>query len=419
MKIRYLFCVISLLMILVPPVVQSDQFDIPVADQARDNGQAPYNSPVIDEDWTSTRYYVFSEDASLKAEFGFFHELPGAFSAALTPEQVTRLKISGISVEPVPRYNLIGKPVCGDGICQGNESRTCSEDCSEAPEPDPGRTCSPDNQFPWGIIRVNGGGGGAGVFVAVLDSGIKADHPDLKDNIVGCVDSTKRGIKQSCSDNVGHGTHVAGTIAANGSADGLGIYGVAPDASILGIKVCRTTSCWGDDIAEGIYYATDRQVNIVSMSLSGDLPDPFILQAIDYADANGVLVIAAAGNDGPDTGSIDYPAAYHKAVAVGATNVNEAVPSFSSRGINDGDYIIEENEIEFAAPGVSVESTYNDGCYIYMSGTSMATPHISGLAAVLWQGDAIVTRSLLRNAAVDIWTIGDDTATGYGLVIAP
>lgn len=419
MKKRYLFCVTSLLLILVATVVQAYQFDIPVADRARDNERAPDNSPVIDEDWTLTRYYVFSEDESLKVQLGVFHDFPGAFSTALAPEQVTRLQMVGISVEPVPIYDLIGKPVCGDGMCQGNESKTCPEDCSGAPNPDPGRTCSPDNQFPWGIVRVNGGSGGAGVTVAVLDSGIKTDHPDLKDNILGCVDSTKRGIKKGCSDNNGHGTHVAGIIAANGSADGLGIYGVAPDASLLGIKVCRTTSCWGDDIAEGIFYAADRQVNIVSMSLGGDLPDPFILQAIDYAVMNGVLVIAAAGNDGPGTGSIDYPAAYHRAVAVGAIDFNEAVPSFSSRGINDGDYIIEENEIEFAAPGVSIESTYNDGCYIYMSGTSMATPYISGLATVLWQGDAMGTRNLLRNNAIDIWTVGDDAATGYGLVIAP
>ena len=111
-----------------------------------------------------------------------------------------------------------------------------------------------------------------------------------------------------------------------------------------------------------------------------------ILSAIDYAVDNGLLVVAAAGNDGPELGSIDYPGAYVKVIAVGAIDSNENVPDWSSRGINDGDYIIEEKEVEFGAPGVNIESTYNDGCYEYMSGTSMATPHVSGLAAKLWQG---------------------------------
>ena len=95
------------------------------------------------------------------------------------------------------------------------------------------------------------------------------------------------------------------------------------------------------------------------------------------------------------------------------------MPDWSSRGVNDGDYIIEEREVEFGAPGVSVESTWNDGCYNYLSGTSMATPHISGLAAKLWQGDAETTRSYLWNLSKDIWEQGDDTATGFGLPIAP
>lgn len=136
----------------------------------------------------------------------------------------------------------------------------------------------------------------------------------------------------------------------------------------MAIKVCGNSGfCWGDDIAAGIRYVADNGANIISMSLGGDSPDSQILSAIDYAVDKGVLVVAAAGNDGPDDGSIDYPGAYYKVVAAGAINSSEDVPDWSSRGVNDGDYMIEEKEVEFGTPGVSVESAYKDGCYAVMS----------------------------------------------------
>jgi subtilisin len=265
---------------------------------------------------------------------------------------------------------------------------------------------------------VNGSTEGAGVTVAVLDTGAYEDHLDL--DVQVCKDATKRGIVNGCKDGNGHGTHVAGTIAANGGSDGLGIYGVAPEASLMVIKVCRNSgSCWSDDIAAGMRYAADNGANIISMSLGSDVESSLIRDAIDYAAGKDVLVVAAAGNDGPSEGSIDYPGANAKVVAVGAIDGNEAVASWSSRGINDGDYMIENKEVEFGAPGVSVESASINGCYTTKSGTSMATPHVSGLAAKLWQGSASSTRAYLQNISKDIWTSGDDSATGFGLPVAP
>jgi subtilisin len=359
------------------------------------------------------------------------------FSSEVGPVGKILLKILKVKTEPVQLYQITGKPdkskdksgkpVCGDGICQGKEPKTCPEDCPEEPE----RTCYPDNQLPWGIVKVNGGSGGAGVKVAVLDTGVDRDHLDLVDNIVACETKVTyfKPDRESCEDGHGHGTHVSGTILANAGFDGLGIYGVAPEASLMAVKVCdRRGWCFGDVIASGIYWATDNGANIISMSFGGDEPDIGVLSALDYAVANGVLPIAAAGNDGPEDGSIDYPAAYIKVVAAGAIRSDETVPDWSSRGINDGDYVIEEKEIEFGTPGVSIESTYNDGCYVYMSGTSMATPHVSGLAAKTWDiadgtldgiGNATDTRTYLQSIAKDIWKTGDDTATGFGLPIAP
>lgn len=411
---------------------------IPAADQAKAVAEAPA-APVIDVkdgEWVLTPgpYYVSSDNPVLRALLGVNHQFDGVFSTELSSTQLGLLRVLGVKTEPVQIYQIVkpgvvtGKPVCGDGTAHPSEEcgepdlppcpegETCI-DCkcvAEGEEEEP--TCSPDSQYPWGIVKVNGGTGGASVTVAVLDTGVDRDHPDLT-NITACVTQVThfRPDTKNCEDGHGHGTHVSGTVLANGK-----ILGVAPEASLMAVKVCDKRGwCYGDDIAAGIRYAADNGANVISMSLGGDTPDSQVLAAVDYAVGEGVLSVAAAGNDGPSDGSIDYPGAYVKVMAAGAIDLSEAVPTWSSRGINDGDYEIEEREVEFGTPGVSVESTYNDGCYAYGDGTSMATPHVSGLAAKLWQGNAADTRSYLQSIAKDIWTEGDDTATGFGLPIAP
>jgi subtilisin len=163
------------------------------------------------------------------------------------------------------------------------------------------------------------------------------------------------------------------------------------------------------------------------MSLGGDTQSSLIKDAIDYATDNGVLVVAAAGNDRKDgIGSIDYPGAYVNVVAVAAFDSTDNMADFSSLGATAGDWSIEEKEIEFAAPGVSVESTWKNGCYNTISGTSMATPHIAGIAAKDWQGTAAKTRVYLQDLAEyytknvkDYGQTGDDIEAGFGLPIAP
>ena len=174
-------------------------------------------------------------------------------------------------------------------------------------------------------------------------------------------------------------------------------------------------------MAAAIVHAADQGANIVSMSLGGSALASVEKNAIDYAVASDVLVIAAAGNSGPNLNTIGYPGAYVKVVAVAALNSLLSVADFSSRGVNDGDFIVEEREVEIAMPGVAVESTWNDGGYRTISGTSMATPHASGLAARHWQGSAAATRTWLQSQAA-LWDItsgqyaavGDDPASGLG-----
>ena len=356
-------------------------------------------------------YLVKSHNPVLKNFLETRHSFDSGFTAKLNEHQIAGLQKARIDVEAIPLYQITKPP----GSC------TPWPDCKNGggEDPDTSRQVFPQNQIPYGVAMMNGGSGGAGVTVAVLDTGVFKDHLDL--DVKLCKDATKRGIKNGCNDNNGHGTHVSGTIAANGGTDGLGITGVAPNANLWMIKVCGNAGCWTDDIAAAITYATDQGANIISMSLGGDSKSSLITNAVDYAVQNDVLVVAAAGNDGPSGGSIDYPGAYVKVVAVGAIDQSQNVPSWSSRGTNDGDYVVEEKEVEFGAPGVSVESTWNNGGYNIISGTSMATPHISGMAAKLWQGNAVDTRTYLQNLAKqnDLFSSGDDPATGFGLPVAP
>ena len=357
-------------------------------------------------------YLVKSHNPVLKNFLETRHSFDSGFTAKLNEHQVAGLQKAGIDVEAIPLYQITAPP----GAC--SPWPECKNGGGDEADPEPTRPL-PQNQIPYGIAMVNGGSGGAGVTVAVLDTGVFIDHPDL--DVKLCKDATKRGIRDGCKDNNGHGTHVSGTVAAYGGADGLGITGVAPSANLWMIKVCGNAGCWTDDIAAAITYATDQGANIISMSLGGDSKSSLITNAVNYAVGNNVLVVAAAGNDGPSGGSIDYPGANFKIIAVGAIDQNQNVPSWSSRGLNDGDYVVEEREVEFGAPGVSVESTWNDGGYNTISGTSMATPHVAGLAAKLWNGNAAQTRIDLQNLAIpnDLYPLGDDPATGFGLPVAP
>ncbi|HWO75544.1 MAG TPA: S8 family peptidase [Bacillus sp. (in: firmicutes)] len=218
---------------------------------------------------------------------------------------------------------------------------------------------------------------GEGIVVAVLDTGIDKEHPDLKDRIIDGKDFTGTGDFQ---DDNGHGTHVAGTILA--SLNNSGVVGVAPKASVLALKVLDAD---GAGNLEWINAALDYTINwqgpngekvsVISLSLGGP-HDEEEHRLIQKAVQHNILVVCAAGNSGDgrdDTDEMDYPGAYPEVVAVGAVDLNKNLAEFSNT--ND--------EIDLVAPGVEIISTYPGGRYAKMSGTSMATPHVSGAAALV------------------------------------
>jgi len=319
--------------------------------------------------------------------------------------------------------------------------RTISAQPAGKGKPGGGRIV-PSSQVPYGIKMIYGNpalttagvSGGSGVTVAILDTG-SITHPDFyRANgtyiITDCVDFADRKldmIQGQCTDGHGHGTHVTGTVAAAGGTDGRGIFGVAPGANIYSYRVLNSQGRgYADDIARAITWAADHGAKIISMSLGAASPSSIELDAIRYATGKGVLVVAAAGNSGPNADTIDYPGAFMEVVAVAALNADEVVSYFSSRGIDDGnDNAIADREVEVSGPGRSVLSTSKSGGYELMSGTSMATPHIAGLAAKMWQGSASQTRSWLVNAAkahditraeqINNAGTGYDIAGGYGL----
>ncbi len=269
----------------------------------------------------------------------------------------------------------------------------------------------------WGVERIgagnvhDGGNTGADVKVAILDTGIDYNHPDLDDNF----DTALLGYDfvnddADPKDDNGHGTHCAGIVAAEDNEEG--VVGVAPGADLYAVKVLDSGgSGYVSDAVAGIQWSIENGTQVISMSFGGGFYSESMEAACDAADAAGIVVVASAGNSGnpPARGdNVDYPARYDSVIAVAATDSNDIRARWSSTG----------PDVELAAPGVGIYSTYLGGGYATKSGTSMAGPHVAGTAALAIASYKSNVRQYLQDTADDLGATGEDNLYGYGLVDA-
>jgi len=278
----------------------------------------------------------------------------------------------------------------------------------------------------WGVKRIGAGivhdgdNKGTGVKVAIIDSGIDYTHPDLDANYAGGYDFVNDDTDPMDDD--GHGTHVAGTVAAEDNESG--VVGVAPEAKLYALKVLGADGSGSySDVIAALQWVVDNGIQVTNNSYgsSGD-PGDTVKAAFDNAYAVGVLHVAAAGNSGTPPGKGDnviYPARWESVIAVAATDEGDNRARWSSTGA----------DLELAAPGVDINSTLLGGGYGEKDGTSMASPHVAGTAALAifsgavsdtdgLYGIANEVRSQLNTTADDLGDAGWDPKYGYGLVNA-
>jgi len=269
----------------------------------------------------------------------------------------------------------------------------------------------PPQELPWGVDRIDAEWAwkepynvtGSGANVAIIDTGIDNDHPDLA--IAGGINFVPTGKGPpwarkvdpgAWDDDNGHGTHCAGIAAA--LDNDIGVVGVAPDASLYAVKALDSSgSGYVSDIIAGLEWAVEEGMHIANMSLGAQVHVQAFQDACDKA-AKSLVLVAAAGNDG---GAVDYPAAYDSVISVAATDSSDVRPYWSSYG----------PEVDIAAPGVAIYSTYKGGGYDTLSGTSMAAPHVAGTLALNLAAD-------IYGTADDLPPAGWDEYTGHGLVDA-
>ena len=280
---------------------------------------------------------------------------------------------------------------------------------------------------PWGISKIrapdvwNLSVTGSGINISIIDTGINATHLDLDDlddnvstndpKVIKWIDYISNNITPYDDD--GHGTHVAGT------ASGTGGIGVAPGANLFAAKIFDSDGAGsGLDLCYAFQWSIENGADIISFSGGGD-HDPIFTSMIDNTIAAGVLPVIAAGNEGPSTSTISCPGDEKNSFTVGATDSSDIVANFSSRGpvtLNGETYI----KPDVSAPGVWIYSSYHDGNYVYMTGTSMATPHVSGAAALMLQVNPSLSptevKSILESTSLDIGVSGKDNNAGSGRI---
>ncbi len=250
-------------------------------------------------------------------------------------------------------------------------------------------------------------GNGSGVCVGVVDSGIALNHPDLAGKVAASADWTGEGVSSYGN----HATHVAGIIAATPN-NSQGIVGAAPGVTLLNAKALSAALGEGttSGVAQAIVWAVDNGARVINTSIGGSSGSSALLQAINYAQAHDVVVIASGGNEGLKGNSSSWPAAYDWPIATASIADTGALSPFSTQA----------SYIDVAAPGSSILSTLTSNRYGYMSGTSMAAPHVAALAALARAAhpseSATQIRSRIESTVTDSGSAGWDSSFGWGVI---
>lgn len=271
----------------------------------------------------------------------------------------------------------------------------------------------PLRQFQWGLDRLRADltwshGNANGQTVAVVDTGVDANHPDLAGVLVGGFDALD-GSSDGGVDPNGHGTHVAGIIAAV-AGNGIGVEGFAPGAKVMPIRVLNEQGTgFSSDVAEGILWAASNGATVVNLSLGSPDESSVVTTAIGQAVSRGVVVVAASGNEGAKGNPVIFPASLDNVIGVGAIDQGDAHASFSGNG----------DWLDVVAPGVQIASTMN-GDYMYSTGTSMAAPFVSATAALVRARhtslDPAGVATHLATTSEDLGATGFDPLFGHGLI---
>ncbi|WP_340701251.1 S8 family peptidase [Brevibacillus borstelensis] len=253
----------------------------------------------------------------------------------------------------------------------------------------------------WNITR-----GSNKVVVAIVDTGIDMTHPEFQDKLVEGYNVLED--NNTPEDDNGHGTHVAGVIAARtNNADG--IAGMSWNSKLMPIKAIGADGSGSAfDIAQGIYWATDHGADVINLSVGNYTPSAALQEACRYAFERNVILVAASGNDASEQPS--YPASYKEVLSVAAVDHNRERADFSNFGA----------QVDVAAPGVDIPSTYIYSDYAVLSGTSMACPHVTALASLLRSVRPGMKNTevmeVIRSSADDLGPPGKDKLYGYGLI---
>ncbi len=320
----------------------------------------------------------------------------------------------------VDKHPRMMADVNGDGLADVigfadagvNVSKVCTYDISNDP-----LVCKQ-----WALDRINVkqawtySQGSSNIVIAVIDSGVDYTHVDLSDGKV-LISNDKDYVNNDsdAQDDNGHGTHVAGIAAAN-TNNAQGIAGICPSCPILPIKVLNAGGQGRpEDVANAIVYSTDQGAKIINLSLgSGSCTDE-LANAVNYAYNHNVLLVAAAGNACPvrvalglESFEVNFPAKFERVIAVAATDINDNRASFSSHG----------SALDISAPGIEIFSTYLNGGYKNLDGTSMAAPMVAGTVGLLLSQNPLLSsaqvQDILQRSAIDINSSGWDDQTGWG-----